>query len=77
MHINIDIHFPNAPCHVLSLDQQDLMGTHIVNVADGLRKMRYDRFGAELGTYDWVNKPLPEQLQEARRAFENSEGCAI
>ena len=77
MHINIDIHFPNAPCMILSLDQQDLMGTHIVNVNDGLRKVRYDWFGTEIGNWDWVNKPYPEVIMAARDAFDKEEGCAI
>jgi len=47
---------------ILSLDQQDLMGTHIVNVNDGLRKMRYDWFGTELGAWEWLNKPYPEVI---------------
>jgi hypothetical protein len=53
------------------------MGTHIVNVADGLKKIRYDRFGSEIGEWTWVNKPYPEQLKAAREGFENGEGCGV
>lgn len=53
------------------------MGTHIVNVQDGLRKIRYDRFGTEIGQWDWQNKPYPEVIQAARDAFEKGEGCAV
>lgn len=77
MHINIDIHFPSAPCHILSLDQQDLMGTHIVNVYEGLVKTWYDWFGAELGTWDHKQNDYRATVDGARKGLEAGEGCGI
>jgi hypothetical protein len=33
LNINVDIVFPRMPCEIISLDVQDVMGTHIVDVA--------------------------------------------
>ena len=33
LNINIDLEFPKIPCDVLSLDVQDVMGTHTVDIA--------------------------------------------
>jgi hypothetical protein len=38
LNINIDIEFPKMPCDVLSLDVQDVMGTHTVDIAGSLFK---------------------------------------
>jgi hypothetical protein len=38
--INIDILVPNLPCNIVSLDAQDIMGTHIVNIGGHLLKKR-------------------------------------
>lgn len=38
--VNLDIEFHRLPCDILSLDAQDIMGTHIVNVEGRLLKRR-------------------------------------
>ncbi len=40
LNINVDIVFPRMPCEIISLDVQDVMGTHIVDVAGQLYKKR-------------------------------------
>jgi hypothetical protein len=45
LNINIDIFFPKMPCQVLSLDVQDVMGTHIVDIAGSLYKRKYSKDG--------------------------------
>lgn len=52
ININLDISFPHAPCSILSLDVQDLMGTHIVNVKENLRKMRLNSMGEQISVFD-------------------------
>ena len=39
--INIDIMFDRFPCDLLSVDVQDVMGTHHVNVQGSLVKQRF------------------------------------
>lgn len=38
--VNMDISFPRFPCEIVSLDAQDIMGTHTVNVGGQLFKKR-------------------------------------
>ena len=33
LYINVDIYFPRMPCDILSLDVEDIMGTHMVDVS--------------------------------------------
>ena len=45
LNINVDITFPKMPCELLSLDVQDVMGTHIVDIAGSLYKIRLTEKG--------------------------------
>ena len=47
--INIDIELPKMPCSILSLDVQDIMGSHDVNVNLNLFKHRISRNGKDIG----------------------------
>jgi hypothetical protein len=38
LRININITLPNLPCNILSLDAQDAMGKHVVDVANSIKK---------------------------------------
>ena len=40
LNINIDIVFPRMPCDLLSLDVEDVMGTHIVDISGSLFKKK-------------------------------------
>ena len=52
LNINVDIVFPRMPCEILSLDVQDVMGTHIVDVAGELMKKRLSQSGEVLSEQD-------------------------
>jgi len=43
--INIDITFPRMPCDILSLDVQDILGTHKTDVMGELYKKRLNEHG--------------------------------
>lgn len=47
--INVDIVFPKMPCQLLSLDVQDIMGTHIVDIAGSLFKKHLSSNGRVIG----------------------------
>jgi Endoplasmic Reticulum-Golgi Intermediate Compartment (ERGIC) len=48
LNININMVFPKIPCDLLTLDVQDVMGTHIVDIAGSLFKKRIDEKGVVL-----------------------------
>ena len=50
LNINIDIEFPKMPCDVLSLDVQDVMGTHTVDIAGSLFKKKLSKTGGVLSS---------------------------
>ena len=50
LNINIDIEFPKMPCDVLSLDVQDVMGTHTVDSAGSLFKKKLSKTGGVLSS---------------------------
>lgn len=45
--VNLDVVFHRMPCDILSLDAQDIMGTHIMNIEGHLIKKRV-KDGVEL-----------------------------
>ena len=50
VNINVDIEFPKVPCDILSLDVQDVLGTHKTDVMGELNKHRIDEHGKILST---------------------------
>ena len=40
LQVNLDISFPAMPCDLISLDVQDVMGTHTLNIEGKLFKKR-------------------------------------
>ena len=56
MNVNIDIIFPYMPCDILSLDVQDIMGTHKSDVMGELYKIRLDQHGKVISTESALEK---------------------
>lgn len=50
VNVNIDVVFPNMPCDIISLDQQDIMGTHKSDVMGELFKHRLSSSGKVIST---------------------------
>mmetsp|Transcript_44964 Transcript_44964/g.51983 ORF Transcript_44964/g.51983 Transcript_44964/m.51983 type:complete len:330 (-) Transcript_44964:154-1143(-) len=78
--VNIDISLPRMPCDIVSLDQQDVMGTHTVNLAGDLHKVRTDERGNEIE----VEKHSQDHdygsnidFERTRKAFQAKEGCIL
>ena len=60
MRININISLPSYPCAVLSVDVQDQLGSHALDVGDTLRKYRLRASGSSASTASAVSsQPLP------------------
>jgi len=47
MDANIDITFPFIPCQILSLDVEDITGTHVVNIEGQMNHHVLDHEGKE------------------------------
>ena len=44
INVNIDVVFPRIPCDILSLDVQDILGTHKTDImGEDLKKIRLDK----------------------------------
>jgi len=85
--INMDIIISKLPCSIISLDVQDVMGTHSLNVHGKLVKNRVNKNGKFIALYNEpkedghshdahseVPQPNYEQLKEE---VNNQEGCQL
>jgi len=79
MYINIDIDFPACPCDVLSVDIQDEMGSHMVNVGNTLKKIRqnYQKGQTDVVSSATSNVNIKNPIERAQKAFEDGEGCSL
>lgn len=77
--INLDIDLPYIPCHIVSLDVQDVVGTHIVDFGGELNKVRLDSSGNEIETWTSKQKHFDnaENIQGAKQAYAAKEGCKL
>lgn len=75
------------PCSILSLDVQDVMGSHTVNIHGTLNKIKLDKNGNVLGeeVYDSSKEehhgshshtPQPN-IQDVMAQIQNGEGCQL
>ena len=47
--INVDVELTHLPCSILSIDIQDVMGSHSVNLEGNIMKYRLDKTGKAIG----------------------------
>ena len=85
--INVDIILTKLPCSIVSLDVQDMMGNHSLNVHGRLSKNRVDRDGNFIALYvepkhpdgehrHVTDVPQPE-LKDLKREIKDQEGCQL
>lgn len=78
LNINIDIVFERFPCEIISLDVQDVMGTHHVNVAGNLVKRRIDERQQVISEVNAFNRNDRQAVFEiVRMQIEAKEGCRL
>lgn len=79
------------PCSIISLDLQDIMGSHTVNIHGSLMKYKLDKNGKVIGEtlYKTKNPELHNEevddssdeempdYEEVKKQFENQEGCQL
>ncbi|KAM3127184.1 hypothetical protein pb186bvf_020703 [Paramecium bursaria] len=78
--VNLDVIFHALPCDILSLDAQDIMGTHIVNVEGKLLKRRIkDKqvLSEEFHSNDDHHGHTSVDFKRLDEAFKNKEGCQL
>jgi len=71
--INMNISVPKLPCAVVSVDAQDVMGSHVVDVGGELHKTRLTPDGAE--KRDPNGKLVPPDTADYKEQI--GEGCRI
>ena len=81
MDANIDITFPFVPCQILSLDVEDITGTHIVNIEGQMHHHVIDHEGKEVGSKSnglaKEGDNDPKLLESAIKSMEDKEGCRM
>jgi hypothetical protein len=74
--VNLILSYPNVPCHILSVDQEDSIGNHRMDISDTLTKRRNSKtsqLGMEL---DRGNRGYIE-VETVVKAVSEGEGCVI
>ncbi|CAG9317000.1 unnamed protein product [Blepharisma stoltei] len=76
--ININLTFPKYPCGLLSLDAQDIMGSHVVDVGGAMKKIRLSPEGKNIQEEDMFKGDHNEgNVQEVKKQIESREGCQL
>lgn len=89
--INVDITLHKFPCSILSVDIQDVMGTHSVNVHGTLTKNKLNKYGKVIGQEVYKKANLDADQQEdshgndeempsfdlVKKEIDNEEGCQV
>jgi hypothetical protein len=87
--INLDVIMKKLPCYIVSLDSQDVMGTHSLNIHGKFIKKRIDKDGKFIANYEEKNSEVsvPDShgheniampdYDTVKKAVENSEGCQL
>jgi hypothetical protein len=79
VNVNIDITFPKIPCDILSIDVEDILGTHKTDVMGELHKKRLDKSGKQ------VNEETAKDKQEwhgsiyerVKKELTDEQGCRL
>jgi hypothetical protein len=76
IHVGLELDFPNLPCELVSVDQEDMMGNHRLDIHDTLIK---NRFTAEKGILPDVgpNNYRHAPIGQLLKAIDNKEGCSV
>ncbi|KRX08122.1 hypothetical protein PPERSA_01667 [Pseudocohnilembus persalinus] len=89
LQVNLDLVFYNLPCDIVSLDAQDVMGSHHVNLVGDLKKIRIDKNEKVIEEINAISKKGDDHsghshdqsssldLERAKKAFKDREGCQL
>jgi hypothetical protein len=74
LRVNLSIRFPKLPCHLISVDQEDQIGNHRLDISDTITKTRLKYNGEQVGQPIDPDQPYVQQMEQA---IINSEGCLV
>jgi hypothetical protein len=89
--INVDVVLHKLPCTIVSIDSQDIMGSHSLNLHGLLTKTKLDKNGKQIGTlleaktgdnkkpaigHEHENERMPD-YEEVKNAVLAGEGCRL
>jgi hypothetical protein len=69
--LKLSIIFTQTPCSLLSLDREELIGTHIPNIEEGISKVSYDRYNNLISSY------YPYKTSLLENSLLNQDKCHI
>lgn len=75
----MDIELPKVPCHVISVDVEDIIGSHVVDLEGTLKKYVTDSKGkvVEILKIDDHSHDTKEVLQKTTEAMDMGYGCTL
>jgi len=77
LRVNIDLYFPNLICDLVSLDAQDIMGSHHVNVAGNDLFKRRIKDGKSIQEIKHADGDTSFSMERAKKALEDGESCQV
>lgn len=73
INVNLNIFFHNIPCHILSVDQEDSVGNHKMDISDTIEKTRLSQSSSKIG----VHQRGPMTIEQVSKSITDLEGCLI
>lgn len=79
VNVNMDISFPKIPCDVLSVDIEDVLGTHKTDVMGDLHKKRLNKNGEVINEESQLDKNAWRGtiFERVKKELEEEQGCRI
>ena len=74
INVNMEIKFPNIPCSLLSVDQEDSVGNHRMDISDSLEKWRVSPKMTPIQHFTGRGLSDPDKLI---KEINEGEGCTI
>jgi len=69
--VNLQMQFYHMPCSLISVDQQDSIGNHRLDISDTLKKQKVNKNGME------IKGLVSNELDDVSKAVEDEETCRI
>jgi len=79
VNVNLDVTFPKIPCDVLSVDVEDILGTHKTDVMGDIHKKRLDKNGKYINEETQLDKNQwrGNILERVKKEMDEGQGCRI